>query len=95
MITISHVFSKGRVFVSYPETIEEEKQLQTLVQEVTMICKMTKNTGLWIVTEFEVDSKKAVAMSLKEKVEITDTDISLLHAGVVVEISKKVVKINQ
>lgn len=83
MIRFSHTLSRGVVFVRYPENVEEEKQLNTLVHEVQMICEMTKKTGLWIVAEFQVGLKKAVVTSLKEKVEINSDDIRTLQAEVV------------
>ena len=82
MIRFRHSFNKGVVFVRCPENAEEEKQLNTLVQEVNMICGMTKKTHLWIVAEFRVGSQKVVATSLEEKVEIDSSDIATLQAEV-------------
>lgn len=82
MIRFSHTFSRGTVFVRCPENVEEEKQLNTLVQEVDMICRMTKNTGLWIVAEFQTGLKKAVVTSLKEKIEINSDEILTLQTEV-------------
>jgi len=88
MIRFSHVLSSGVVFVRCPENVEEEKQLNTLVHEVNMICGMTKNTGLWIVAEFQVDFKKILVTSLKEKVEINSADIAVLQIEVTAAMAK-------
>lgn len=80
MINFSNTFRNGRVFVSCSENVDEEKQLDTLVKDVNTICGMTKNTGLWIVVEFKVNLKKVVVMSLKERVDINENDISVLKA---------------
>lgn len=82
MIRFSHIFDKGQVFVRCPESDEEQSELDTLVQQVTYICSMTKNTGLWIVIEFQAGLRKVVVTSLEKKVEISSTDITVLQTEV-------------
>lgn len=83
MIRFSHTFNKGRVFVKCSENAEEEKELNTLAQEVNMICGMTKKTHLWIVAEFQVGLRKVVVTSLEEKVAVNDNDLVTLGSKVI------------
>lgn len=93
MIRFSRLFDKGQVFVRCSENEDEQRELDTLVREVTSICNTTKRTGLWIVADFEVDLKKVVVTSLEKKIEITNEDILILRAELNVEIFKRQMEI--
>ncbi|MCR4263967.1 MAG: hypothetical protein NUV98_04595 [Candidatus Roizmanbacteria bacterium] len=83
MIRFSRLFDKGQVFVRCSENEDEQRELNTLVREVTSICNTTKRTGLWIVADFEVDLKKVVVTSLEKKVELNSDEIRVLQAEVI------------
>ncbi|HAO64665.1 TPA: hypothetical protein DCQ44_01650 [Candidatus Taylorbacteria bacterium] len=86
MIVFPRQCGSKTVYVRFSENKDEDKQLEILVREVEVVCRISKNTGLHIVHSTCCAGRRLIITSLRQKEEISAKDL----AGIKEEVERKV-----
>ncbi|KKU13074.1 MAG: hypothetical protein A3J06_03480 [Candidatus Moranbacteria bacterium RIFCSPLOWO2_02_FULL_48_19] len=82
MIKVCHQIGKQFVFASYPENDVEERDLQGLVRETKYLHSICDRVGLWILAEFQLNSRTVVVTSINDKADLGESDLVSLQATI-------------